>query len=90
MKLDLVSLVIAIAQPPRGMDPEHHKVLGLCRNPISVAEVAAHMRLPVAVTKILLADLVECEAMAMRAPSTTSGATDRVLLEKLLDGLQGI
>jgi hypothetical protein len=90
VELDLLSLVIATAQAPRGMDPEHHKVLGLCRTPISVAEVSAHMRLPVAVTKILLADLVECEAMAMRAPRTSSGATDRVLLEKLLDGLQGI
>ncbi|MFB9831265.1 DUF742 domain-containing protein [Actinoallomurus acaciae] len=90
MELDLLSLVIATAQAPRGMDPEHHKVLGLCRTPISVAEVSAHMRLPVAVTKILLADLVECEAMAMRAPRPTSGATDRVLLEKLLDGLQRI
>jgi hypothetical protein len=90
VQLDLLSLVIATDQIPRGMDPEHIKVLGLCRAPISVAEVAAHMRLPVAVTKILLADLVDCEAMAMRAPSPSSGAADRDLLEKLLDGLQSI
>jgi hypothetical protein len=90
VELDLLSLVIATTQTLRGMDPEHIKVLGLCRSPISVAEVAAHMRLPVVVTKVLLADLVDCEAMAMRAPRSTSGATDRVLLEKLLDGLQRI
>jgi hypothetical protein len=88
--LDLLSLVIATTRTPRGMDPEHVKVLGLCRHPISVAEVAAHMRLPVVVTKVLLADLVDCEAMATRAPRSSSGATDRVLLEKLLDGLQRI
>jgi Protein of unknown function (DUF742) len=88
VQLDLLSLVIATAKTPRGMDPEHHKALGLCRTPTSVAEVSAHMRLPVAVTKVLLADLVDCEAMATRAPRTSSGATDRVLLEKLLDGLQ--
>src|SRR5690242_10713022 len=90
VELDLLSLVIATSERPRGMDPEHVKVLGLCRNPISVAEVAAHMRLPVVVTKVLLADLVECEAMATRAPRPASGATDRDLLEKLLDGLQRI
>jgi hypothetical protein len=90
VELDLLSLVMATTKTPRGMDPEHLKVLGLCRTPTSVAEVSAHMRLPVAVTKVLLADLVECEAMATRAPQINSGAPDRVLLEKLLDGLQGV
>lgn len=88
--LDLLSLVVATGAAPPGMDPEHHRVLAVCRTPISVAEASAHMRLPVAVTKVLLADLVECEAMATRAPRPTSGANDRVLLEKLLDGLQRI
>jgi hypothetical protein len=88
--LDLLSLVITTGQASPSMDPEHVKALGLCHTPISVAEVAAYMRLPVVVTKVLLADLVDCEAMAMRAPRPTSGATDRVLLEKLLDGLQRI
>ena len=90
VELDLLSLVVATKQTPQGMDPEHTKVLGLCRTPISVAEVSAHMRLPVAVTKVLLADLVDCDAMTMRAPRPTSGAGDRDLLEKLLDGLQRI
>jgi Protein of unknown function (DUF742) len=88
IELDLLSLVIATDVTPNGMDPEHLKVLGLCRSPISVAEVAAHMRLPVVVTKVLLADLVDCEAMATRAPRPASAANDRDLLEKLLDGLQ--
>jgi hypothetical protein len=90
IELDLLSLVIATGKPPTGMDQEHLMVLDLCHAPLSVAEVSAHMRLPVVVTKVLLADLVECEAMATRAPRPTSGATDRVLLEKLLDGLQRI
>ena len=42
------------------------------------------------VAKVLLADLVDCGAMATRAPRSSPVATDRVLLEKLLDGLQGI
>ena len=90
VELDLLSLVITTGEATNEMDPEHVKVLGLCHAPISVAEVAAHIRLPVVVTKVLLADLVDCEAMATRAPRPTSGSTDRVLLEKLLDGLQRI
>jgi hypothetical protein len=90
VELDLLSLVVATSKPPRGVEPEHMKVLGLCSAPTSVAEVSAYMRLPIAVTKVLVADLVECEAMAARAPRPMSGGPDRNLLEKLLDGLQGV
>ncbi|GAA2430786.1 DUF742 domain-containing protein [Actinomadura vinacea] len=87
--LDLLSLVIAIGRPAPDMEPEHLKVLDLCRTPISVAEVAAHIRLPVAVTKVLLADLVDRGAIATRVPDPRPAA-DHHLLEKLLDGLQRI
>jgi hypothetical protein len=90
VELDLLSLVITIGPASPDMDPEHVKVLELCHTPISVAEVAAHIRLPMVVAKVLLADLVDCGAMATRAPRPSSVATDRVLLEKLLDGLQRI
>lgn len=88
--LDLLTLVIATDRTPRGADPEHRKMLGLCRTPTSVAEVSAYMRLPVAVTKVLLADLVDCAAVIIRAPAATYGAPDTALLEKLLDGLQRV
>ncbi|MBA9003098.1 DUF742 domain-containing protein [Thermomonospora cellulosilytica] len=90
VELDLLSLVVATGDPPPAMDPEHAKALELCRTPTSVAEIAAHLRLPVAVTKVLLADLVEGRALTTRAPRTAADPTDRVLLEKLLDGLQRV
>jgi hypothetical protein len=90
VELDLVSLMVATGGPPPGMDPEYAMALALCRTPTSVAEVSAHLRLPVVVTKVLLADLVDCRAMTTRAPRTVADRTDRVLLEKLLDGLQRI
>lgn len=86
--LDMLSLVVATGQVPANLDPEHGKALELCRAPTSVAEVAAYLRLPVAVTKVLLADLVHWRAMTTRAPRPAAELTDRDLLEKLLDGLQ--
>ncbi|REE97013.1 DUF742 domain-containing protein [Thermomonospora umbrina] len=86
--LDLLSLVVATGLPPPVMDPEHARALELCGAPTSVAEVAAHLRLPVAVTKIILADLVDGRAMTTRVPQLAADPTDRELLEKLLDGLQ--
>ena len=88
--LNLVSLVIATGETPRGLDPEHLKVLRLCRTLTSVAEVSAYTRLPVAVAKVLLADLVDGGAVATHAPRPTSGAGDIDLLEKLIDGLQEV
>lgn len=86
--LDLLSLVLATGRPTKTMDPEHVQALGLCSIPTSVAEVSAHLRLPVVVTKVILADLVDCDAMTTRAPRPASDPKDRALLEKLLDGLQ--
>jgi hypothetical protein len=90
VELDLLSLVVTTGRPIPDLDPEHIKVLGLCRTPISIAEVAARMRLPVVVTKVLLADLVDFGAVGTQAPPPLTGVADQALLEKLLDGLQRI
>ena len=68
--------------------PDHAMALGLCGGPTSVAEIAAHLRLPAVVTKVLLSDLVDCGAVTARAPRRHSDPTDRALLEAVLDGLR--
>ncbi|XRQ05234.1 DUF742 domain-containing protein [Actinomadura welshii] len=88
--LDLLSMLAGTGRGTAGLELEHVKVLELCHSPISVAEVAARMRLPVAVAKVLLADLVICGALAVQGPRPPSGAPDRALLERLLDGLQRV
>jgi hypothetical protein len=62
--------------------------LGLCDGPTSVAEIAAHLRLPAVVTKVLLSDLVDCGALTARQPRRHDNTTDRSLLEAVLDGLR--
>ncbi|MCP9956465.1 MULTISPECIES: DUF742 domain-containing protein [Streptomyces] len=87
--LDLLSLVMATgAVPPAPLGPEHATALGLCDGPTSVAEIAAHLRLPAAVTKVLLSDLVDCGALTTRQPRPHGDTTDRSLLEAVLDGLR--
>ncbi|MFF3905902.1 DUF742 domain-containing protein [Streptomyces sp. NPDC001848] len=87
--LDLMSQVMATGSTPRGaLGPEHAQALGLCRSPVPVAEVAAHLRLPAAVTKVLLSDLVDCGALTTRPPAHHHNPTDRSLLEAVLDGLR--
>ncbi|HTU04081.1 MAG TPA: DUF742 domain-containing protein [Trebonia sp.] len=99
--LDLLSMVVATGiTTSAGLEPDHLQILGLCLRPASVAEIAARVRLPAAVTKVLLSDLVDCGAVRTAGPrpmadvaaagatSATSTTSTRVLLERLLDGLQ--
>ncbi|MFC7259193.1 MULTISPECIES: DUF742 domain-containing protein [Streptomyces] len=87
--LDLLSQVMATGATPLGyLGPEHSQALELCRMPVSVAEMAAHLKLPAVVTKVLLSDLVDCGALTTKPPSFHHNPTDRSLLEAVLDGLR--
>jgi hypothetical protein len=90
LRLDLLSMVVATGTGSYGnLEPDHMQALGLCLRPASVAEIAARLRLPAVVTKVLLSDLVDCGAVRAASPEpATSDASERVLLERLLDGLQ--
>ncbi|MEU5667052.1 DUF742 domain-containing protein [Streptomyces longwoodensis] len=87
--LDLLSQVRTTgATPPGPLGPEHAQALDLCRAPVPVAEVAAHLKLPAVVTKVLLSDLVDCGALTTKPPEYQHNPTDRALLEAVLDGLR--
>jgi hypothetical protein len=87
--LDLLSQVMVTGATPLGyLGPEHTLALDLCRAPVPVAEVAAHLKLPAAVTKVLLSDLVDCGALTTKPPVFHDNPTDRALLEAVLDGLR--
>jgi hypothetical protein len=88
-KLDLLTLVRSTGQLRSSqLEAEHAETLLLCRDPISVAEVSAHMRLPAMVIKVLLSDLVDCGAVIAHAPDPAVDPTDKSVLEALLNGLQ--
>ncbi|MBA2950797.1 DUF742 domain-containing protein [Streptomyces himalayensis] len=87
--LDLLSQFMTTGTKPLGyLGPEHRQVLDLCKGPLSVAEIAAHLKLPAAVTKVLLSDLVDCGALTTKPPDFYHNPTDRSLLEAVLDGLR--
>jgi hypothetical protein len=53
-----------------------------------VAEVAAHLDVPVAVVKILLGDLISRGHVLARAPYTTDNPVSQDLLQAVLDGIK--
>ena len=91
--LDLMSLVKATGRGKVSLDRlgyEHAQALRLCRVPIAVAEVAAHLRQPANVAKVLLADLIDVGAVITRPPAADSYTNNPEILEALLVGLRNL
>ncbi|WP_159942038.1 MULTISPECIES: DUF742 domain-containing protein [unclassified Nocardiopsis] len=92
--LDAVTLVVAESAPVPGMQSEHARILRLCRAPMAVVEVSAHLRLPVAITRILLTDLIDAGRVTARhprpAPSPAQPPASPDVLEKVLVALHNL
>jgi hypothetical protein len=88
-RMELLSMVIATGRRPHGqLGPDHAQALGLCGSVTTVAEVAARLRLPAVVTKILLSDLVDWGAVDARAPDPMADSSNPAVLETILNALQ--
>lgn len=71
---------------------EARAIIELCeKEPLSVAEISAHLKLPLQVVKVLVGDLVVAGCVATNSGSIQSdGRPDLALLERVLDGLQSL
>lgn len=71
--------------------PEPHSIALLCREPLSLAEIAAHMKLPIGVVRVLVADMAYQGMVEIYRPTQIgSGGPDIPLLERVLDGLRRV
>ncbi|MFI5800485.1 DUF742 domain-containing protein [Streptomyces sp. NPDC051677] len=92
--LTLITVIATVAalheaSTGRGLQPEHRTILRQCRTPVALAEVAAELNLPVAVTKILLCDLISLGRVTARPPVVVEAGQepDMTLLKAVRDGL---
>jgi uncharacterized protein DUF742 len=67
---------------------ERRRIVGLCREILSVAEVSAKLGLPLGVVRVLIGDLVEEGLVVAHQPSSPSDRPDLALLERVLYGLR--
>lgn len=86
---DLVTLVVAECEPTPGMQSEHTAILRMTEAPTAVVEIAAELRLPVSITKILLADLHDAGRVSARHPHMAA-VPDPDILEQVLVGLRNL
>ena len=69
-------------------DFEHRAVLERCIEPVSIAEVAAFLDLPVGVVTVVVDDLLEDNLVTVRHSPTTSVSTS--ILERLVEGVRAL
>ena len=70
---------------------ERRQIVQLCQEPLAVAEVSAHLHLPLGVAKVLITDLASDNLVMTHSVSlTVDHRPDTSLLERVLDGLQSL
>jgi hypothetical protein len=89
---DLVDMVVRSVKSADStmFSPERSRILDLCSIPISVAEVAATIGLPLGVVRVLLDDLLHENLIEVMATAPQGVVTDRRLLSKVLEGLRAL
>jgi hypothetical protein len=91
-KLDLVD---SVARTPNSAgatysSPERSRILELCRVPVTVAELASAVGLPLGVVRVVLDDLLRENLVAVTAAAPRGRVTDAGLLRQVLNGLRGL
>jgi Protein of unknown function (DUF742) len=85
---DLVGPRPGALDPPSWLSVEHRSIALACREPLSVAELAALVDLPLGVTRVLVGDLASHGMVTVHRAPSHAGAPTVALLEQVLDGLQ--
>jgi hypothetical protein len=89
---DLVDVVARTAKPADHLSasPERSQILALCWAPVTVADLASAIGLPLGVVRVLLDDLVGENLIEVRATAPRGRVTDKRLLRQVLDGLHAL
>ncbi|OQO90599.1 DUF742 domain-containing protein [Saccharomonospora piscinae] len=68
---------------------EYRKLGTLCSHPVSVAEIAANLAVPLGVARVLISDLADTGFVHVHsAPVTVGGRPDEGLMHRVLEGLR--
>lgn len=89
-ELDMITMVHAMrpSSAASGYSVEHERVVDLCQQALSVAELAATLDVPLVTAKVLVSDLVDAGDLAIRPPVNSAAAPDTQLLQAVLDGIR--
>lgn len=89
-ELDIATQIVT---PPNvdmtGLEPEQVKIVNLCRQWHSVAEISAIVKLPIVVVRLMVSDLLD-RHIVITGARTQGARPDRTVLLQLLNGLRAL
>ncbi|NUR88264.1 MAG: DUF742 domain-containing protein [Nonomuraea sp.] len=89
--LDLIATVSAAGEAvPEQLGPEQRQIMRAARSPISVADVAVELDLPVGVVRVLLGDLRDQGLLSVTSPSAAAPRTNERILKEVINGLRAL
>jgi predicted Rossmann fold nucleotide-binding protein DprA/Smf involved in DNA uptake len=93
--LDLIAVIVDSRRPADPADrftlsPEDRRILKLCQQPATVADVASDTGLPLGVIRVLLADLIQQGRINLVAGRPAGGQPSAQLLREVLHGLRAL
>ncbi|GAB7035010.1 DUF742 domain-containing protein [Streptomyces sp. NPDC021749] len=95
-RLDLIAQVIAESRAAETVEdqtlsPEHVEIVERCRDaPLSVAELAAELDLPVGVVRVLIGDLLDDGLVRVSRPVPPAELPAEQVLREVIDGLRAL
>ena len=72
----------------RVVGSERQRIVELCSEVQSLAEIAAHLRVPLGVARVLVGDMAEEGFVQVHAPGSLDDQLGVYLLERVLSGLR--
>jgi hypothetical protein len=85
----LVSTTSVGEQTPK-LTVEQQAIAALCHEILSIAEVSAHLHLPLGVIRVLVGDMADEHQVMVYRPTQVGDRPDLGLLERVLYGLRTI
>jgi hypothetical protein len=70
--------------------PEQQSIVLLCRDILSIAEISAHLDVPLGVARVLVGDMAAEGLVLLHRPAISGSRPDLALLERVLYGLRAM
>jgi hypothetical protein len=92
LRFDLIDVVAwtGTQGDPNSVSYEGRRIIEMCQVPITVADLASALALPLIVVRVLLGDLVHDGLIDVRVAAPKGRVTDQRLLARVLAGIRAL
>jgi uncharacterized protein DUF742 len=88
IEAQVITSARGLAEHPQ-LSFERRDIVSLCRTTMSVAEIAAMLKIHIGVARVLVADLAQLGYVVIRRPDTET-PQDLAMIERVIRGLEAI